>query len=82
MSFVLFGTVSQCCDATSILDGIILFNAGSFVKGIKKHIASLLEHLEQIGQEDREEKGKKGQGGNSGSVLRGFFAHAIAGIKC
>ena len=23
MSFVLFGTVSQCCDATSILDGII-----------------------------------------------------------
>ena len=24
MSFVLFGTVSQCCDATSILDGIIL----------------------------------------------------------
>ena len=23
MSFVLFGTASQCCDATSILDGII-----------------------------------------------------------
>ena len=23
MYFVLFGTVSQCCDATSILDGII-----------------------------------------------------------
>ena len=23
MSFVLFGTVSQCCDATSILDGIV-----------------------------------------------------------
>ena len=23
MSFVLFGTVSQCCDPTSILDGII-----------------------------------------------------------
>ena len=23
MSFVLFGTVSQCCDATSIIDGII-----------------------------------------------------------
>ena len=25
MSFVLFGTVSQCCDATSILDGIIFY---------------------------------------------------------
>ena len=28
MSFVLFGTVSQCCDATSILDGIISCNVG------------------------------------------------------
>ena len=25
MSFVLFGTVSQCCDANSILDDIIFF---------------------------------------------------------
>ena len=24
MSFVLYGTVSQCCDATSISDGIIV----------------------------------------------------------
>ena len=29
MSFVLFGTVSQCCDATSILDGIIWLRAGT-----------------------------------------------------
>ena len=27
MPFVLFGTVSQCCDATSILDGIILHSS-------------------------------------------------------
>ena len=29
MSFVLFGTVSQCCNATSILDGIIFLDPSS-----------------------------------------------------
>ena len=29
VSFVLFGTVSQCYDATSILDGIIVINIPS-----------------------------------------------------
>ena len=29
MSFVLFGTVSQCCDASSILDGIIFLDPSS-----------------------------------------------------
>ena len=34
MSFVLFGTVSQCCDATSILDGIYISVCCSYAKSI------------------------------------------------
>ena len=42
MSFVLFGTVSQCCDATSILDGIISFKVNIVCTSAAALFASFL----------------------------------------
>ena len=44
MSFVLFGTVSQCCDATSILDGIICPPPWHWAFWIQFQIFNLLSH--------------------------------------